>query len=137
MNLPPVEPLYVVGQRSHLMYLLERQELEDQGLGDPFGVVMILSDALNWRFARPYGKNQDGELFMNAERCVHRLTPSFAVLDRLLALSSRSRQNAQIMCNALGLKGFTTVDVAHRVRCYGVVIRHRDGWGIAYVALPP
>ena len=74
MNPPPVEPLYVVGQRSHLMYLLERQELEDQGLGDPFGVVMILSDALNWRFAPPYGKNQDSELFMNAERCARRLS---------------------------------------------------------------
>lgn len=35
------------------------------------------------------------------------------------------------MCRTLGLKSFTTVDVAHRTRCYGAVIRHRDGWGIA------
>ena len=32
MNPPPTEPLYVVGLRQHLMYLLERQELEDHGL---------------------------------------------------------------------------------------------------------
>ena len=41
------------------------------------------------------------------------------------------------MCNALGLKSFTTVDVAHRVRCYGVVIRHQEGWGIAYATCLP
>ena len=69
MNPPPTEPLYVVGLRQHLMYLLERQELEDQGLADPNGVIMVLSDALNWRFARPYGKNQvEDEPFMNADR---------------------------------------------------------------------
>ena len=69
MNPPPTEPLYVVGLRQHLVYLLERQELEDHGLGDPNGVIMVLSDALNWRFARPYGKNQiEDEPFMNAER---------------------------------------------------------------------
>ncbi|TBU28507.1 hypothetical protein BD311DRAFT_722416 [Dichomitus squalens] len=112
MNPPPTEPLYVVGLRHHLMYLLERQELEDQGLADLNGIVMVLSDALNWRFARSYGRNQiEDEPFMNQER---------------------SRENAQAMCHALGLKSFTTVDVAHRTRCYGVVIRHRDGWGIAF-----
>ena len=58
MDPPPSEPLYVVGLRPHLMYLVERQELEDHGLADPNGVVMILSDALNWRFPRPYGRNQ-------------------------------------------------------------------------------
>lgn len=50
------------------MYLIERQEIEDQGLGEPGGIVMVLSDALNWRFVRPYGSNLDDEPFMNAER---------------------------------------------------------------------
>ncbi|KAI0710377.1 hypothetical protein C8T65DRAFT_648151 [Cerioporus squamosus] len=112
MDPPPSEPLYVVGLRSHLMYLLERQELEDYGLADPNGVVMILSDALNWRFARSYGRNQtEDEPFMN---------------------QNRSYEYAKEMCRALGLSSFTTVDVAHRVRCYGVVIRHNDGWGITF-----
>ncbi|KAM5533878.1 hypothetical protein V8D89_012418 [Ganoderma adspersum] len=112
MNPPPTEPLYVVGLRQHLVYLLERQELEDHGLAGPNRIIMVLSDALNWRFARPYGKNQaEDEPFMNAER---------------------SRENAQAMCRTLGLNSFTTVDVAHRTRCYGAVIRHRDGWGIAF-----
>ncbi|RPD65585.1 hypothetical protein L226DRAFT_479775 [Lentinus tigrinus ALCF2SS1-7] len=112
MDPPPSEPLYVVGLRSHLMYLLERQELEDHGLADPNGIIMILSDALNWRFPRPYGKNQtEDEPFMN-----HNL----------------SYEHAEAMCRALGLRSFTTVDVAHRIRCYGVVIRHNDGWGIAF-----
>ncbi len=71
MDPPPPEPLYVVGLRSHLMYILERQELEDHGLSNPNGVVMILSDALNWRFPRPYGRNQvEDEPFMNQDRYV-------------------------------------------------------------------
>lgn len=69
MDPPPPEPLYVVGLRPHLMYMLERQEIEDHGLSDHNGVVMILSDALNWRPARPYGKAQsEDEPFMNVER---------------------------------------------------------------------
>ena len=77
MNPPPTEPLYVVGLRQHLVYLLERQELEDHGLGDPNGVIMVLSDALNWRFARPYGKNQtEDEPFMNAERYADNAAPN-------------------------------------------------------------
>ncbi|KAI0746847.1 beta-lactamase-like protein [Daedaleopsis nitida] len=112
MDPPPSQPLYVVGLRPHLTYMLERHELEDHGLSEPNSVVMILSDALNWRPARPYGKAQsEDEPFMNVER---------------------SRENAREMCRDLGLKTFTTVDVAHRVRCYGVVLRHHDGWGLAF-----
>ena len=80
MNPPPTEPLYVVGLRQHLMYLLERQELEDQGLADLSGIVMVLSDALNWRFARPYGRNQvEDEAFMNSERYADE--PALSALD--------------------------------------------------------
>ena len=76
MDPPPAEPLYVVGLRLHLMYMLERQELENHGLEDPNGVVMVLSDALNWRFSRPYGRNQDAdELFMNADRYTGKPAP--------------------------------------------------------------
>ncbi|KAI8986907.1 beta-lactamase-like protein [Trametes punicea] len=114
MKPPPSEPLYVVGLRQHLMYLVERQELEDIWLERPNGVVLILSDALNWRPPRPYGRNaaQD-EPFM-----------SFEI----------ARQNAQAMCRALGLSSFTAVDVAHRIRCYGCVMRHEDGWSVAFSA---
>ncbi|KAI0777745.1 hypothetical protein BD413DRAFT_640429 [Trametes elegans] len=114
MSPPPSEPLYLIGLRSHLMYLTERQELEDVGLSDPNGVVMILSDALNWRPPRPYGRNQpEDERWMNADT---------------------SRQNAQAMCRTLGLKSFQTVDVAHRTRCYGCVLRHENGWSVAFSA---
>ena len=80
---PPTEPLYVVGLRPHLMYMVERQELEDLGLGDPNGVIMVLSDALNWRFARPYSRNQiEDEPFMNADR--------YADMPALILLSMRT-----------------------------------------------
>ncbi|KAJ2997160.1 hypothetical protein NUW54_g7157 [Trametes sanguinea] len=115
MNPPPSEPLYVVGLRQHLLYLTERQELEDAGLGDPNGIIMILSDALNWRNSpKPYGRAaMTDEPFMDYES---------------------ARQNARAMCRTLGLQSFTAVDVAHRVRCYGCVIRHEDGWSVAFSA---
>ncbi|KAI0360608.1 hypothetical protein OH77DRAFT_1393497 [Trametes cingulata] len=108
MNPPPSEPVYVVGLRHHLMYLVERHELEDLGLADPNGVVMVLSDALNWRPPRLYGRVQPQD--------------------------EPSLENARAMCNTLGLKSFTAVDVMHRIRCYGCVARHEDGWGLAFSA---
>lgn len=48
-------------------------------------------------------------------------------------LSYRSQQAAKNMCRALGLESFTTVDVSHGTRCYGVVVKHSDGWSIVYV----
>ena len=62
------------------MYLVERQELEDLGLADPTGngVVTILSDALNWRPPRPYGRNSmHDEPFMDFETCVYSPSPMF------------------------------------------------------------
>ncbi|KAI0635238.1 beta-lactamase-like protein [Trametes polyzona] len=114
MDPPPSQPLYVVGLRPHLMYLTERNELEDLGLGGPNGVILVLSDALNWRPPQRYARIQpDDEPFMNSET---------------------SLQHARDMCRALGLQRFTTVDVAHRVRCYGCVLRHQSGWSIAFSA---
>ena len=50
--------------------------------------------------------------------------------------SYRSQAEAAQMCHSLGLQSFTTVDMNHGTRCYGAVLRHGDGWSIAYVALP-
>ncbi len=55
------------------------------------------------------------------------------MLIRISDEENRSYEHAKAMCRALGLSSFTTVDVAHRIRCYGVVIRHNDGWGITSV----
>src|ERR1700761_3541216 len=37
------------------------------------------------------------------------------------------------LCVALGLRSFHTIDVFHQVKCYGLAIRHEDGWSIVYV----
>lgn len=34
----------------------------------------------------------------------------------------------------MGLKSIETVNVKHRVRAYGIVMTHRDGWRIVYVS---
>lgn len=34
----------------------------------------------------------------------------------------------------MGLKSVMTVEVRHRVReCYGIVLKHNDGWSVVYV----
>jgi hypothetical protein len=49
------------------------------------------------------------------------------------SLLGRSVDNARLMCRALGLSSFKTVDMNHGCRCYGAVITHEDGWSIAQV----
>jgi ribonuclease Z len=46
----------------------------------------------------------------------------------------RSLSNAANMCRALGLESLRTVDVYHRTRCYGAILKHTDGWSIVYVS---
>ena len=133
MNPPPPGPLYVIGVRNIILYLREYNEIEDLGLDrkDGRGVVMILSDALNWRTAHGYGQlNGNYEPWMNLGSCVA-ITP-FDICAALI-LRSRSREAADDLCAVLGLESFTTVDVYHRTRCYGAVLKHTDGWSLVYV----
>ncbi len=67
---PPKEPVYVIGLRYHILYLLELSELEDLGLGSRTGVVPILSDNLPFDTVRLYGpvSQEDNEHFMKASR---------------------------------------------------------------------
>ncbi|KAI0694223.1 hypothetical protein BC835DRAFT_1415475 [Cytidiella melzeri] len=115
LNPPPTEPLYVVGVYAILLYLRELADVEDLDLDreDGRGIVTILSDALNWRNPRPYGSDKMSEPWM----------------DFKLAQSDATK-----MCQSLNLKNFITVDVRHRTRCYGVVLKHHDGWSIVYSA---
>ncbi|PCH45067.1 hypothetical protein WOLCODRAFT_155082 [Wolfiporia cocos MD-104 SS10] len=115
---PPTMPLFVVATRPALVYLYEQAELEDLGLNsDPAtGVNIILSDALHWK--KPYAfaysmKDRNHESFMNEDEAC---------------------RSAVEMCRSLNLKDFTTIDVAHKTRCYGVKLEHNDGWSIVYSA---
>lgn len=53
--------------------------------------------------------------------------------DKWLKVRHSTHAAAADMRRALGLRTFTTVDVRHRTRCYGVDLRHQDGWGVVYV----
>ncbi|KAK1230906.1 hypothetical protein PQX77_005984 [Marasmius sp. AFHP31] len=114
----PSEPLYLVGIRAAHLYLRELSDLQDLGIfDDPSknGVVTILSPALHWR-NMPYPKS--GMWQIGGEE---------PWLDIEL-----SRKNARAMCESLGLQAFNTVDVYHRTRAYGVIIRHNDGWSTVF-----
>lgn len=37
---------------------------------------------------------------------------------------------------SLGMASINTVQVNHRVQCFGIVLRHTDGWSLAYVPFP-
>jgi ribonuclease Z len=43
---------------------------------------------------------------------------------------ARSCAAGMRLCVALGLQSFHTIDVFHQVKCYGVSIRHQEGWSI-------
>lgn len=37
------------------------------------------------------------------------------------------------MCDSLHLEGFKTAQVEHTCICYGAVVKHKNGWSVAYV----
>lgn len=51
-------------------------------------------------------------------------------LNRCSAFVFSSRLAAESLCDMMGLKSIETVNVKHRVRAYGIVMTHRDGWRI-------
>lgn len=46
----------------------------------------------------------------------------------------RSDKALRDMLAALGVETLRTVMMEHRCRCFGLVMKHRDGWSIVYVA---
>ncbi|KAK7062530.1 hypothetical protein VNI00_000018 [Paramarasmius palmivorus] len=114
----PTEPLYLVAIRTVHLYLRELSDLIDIGVNsDPSnGVVTILSDAIHWKQRDAYPTS--GMWSVGGEE---------PWLDINL-----SKENARQLCHKLGLKSFATVDVRHRTRCYGCVLKHNDGWSISF-----
>ncbi|KAG6839604.1 hypothetical protein C0991_000997 [Blastosporella zonata] len=115
---PASSPLYLVTIRSVHMYIRELSEIQDLGLDDPSGngVIPIMSESLHWKNTgvyQTYGMWQVGgnEPWTDIEK---------------------SKKNTKAMCETLGLESFNTVDVLHKTRCYGSVIRHTDGWSIVF-----
>ncbi|KAK2462756.1 hypothetical protein APHAL10511_005274 [Amanita phalloides] len=125
---PPKNPLYLVTTRAVHLYLRELQELQNLGIATEHdvigneepnlgsGVVPIMSEALHWKQQDAYptsGMWQVGgaEPWLDLQR---------------------SRRLAVGMCQLLGMESFQTVDMFHRTRCYGVVMKHQDDWGIAF-----
>jgi ribonuclease Z len=43
-----------------------------------------------------------------------------------------SRKHLADMCVASGITHFQTVEANHGCRCLGCVLRHKDGWSLAY-----
>ncbi|KAJ8585232.1 hypothetical protein M405DRAFT_773220 [Rhizopogon salebrosus TDB-379] len=43
-----------------------------------------------------------------------------------------SRIAAGELCKSLGLRTINTVDVEHRARCHGLIVKHLDGWSVVF-----
>ncbi|KAF8631971.1 hypothetical protein AX15_002105 [Amanita polypyramis BW_CC] len=125
---PPKDPLYLVSIRAVHLYLRELSDLQNLGIIEDdsrdkqlhagSGVVPVMSEALHYKQYETYqtsGMWQIGgtEPWLDIQR---------------------SRLLASHLCRSLGLVSFQTVDMYHRTRCYGTVIRHQDGWSIAFSA---
>ncbi|KAF8902361.1 hypothetical protein CPB84DRAFT_1775902 [Gymnopilus junonius] len=106
-----VEPLYVVSIRVSI-------SVQDLGLNDPSGngVVSVFSESLHYKAVNQYLRNG-----------LWQIGGDEPWLD-----FQKSVDNAQRMCNSLGLNSIQTVDMYHKCRCYGVSLRHRDGWSVAF-----
>ncbi|KAF9038581.1 hypothetical protein BJ165DRAFT_1352473 [Panaeolus papilionaceus] len=118
LNPPPAHPLYVVSIRGVHLYLKELSDVQDIGLNDPSGngVISIISDALHYQKSGAYMTTGIWQVGGTEEW-----------LDYGLSI-----KNAADMCRSLGLRSFDTVNVYHRCKCYGAVLRHQDGWSISF-----
>jgi ribonuclease Z len=47
-----------------------------------------------------------------------------------VTLESSSLNAIRDLQSNLGLMSIVTVEVRHRGRCYGIVVKHQDGWSI-------
>ncbi|KAJ7813157.1 hypothetical protein B0H14DRAFT_3751159 [Mycena olivaceomarginata] len=115
---PATQPLYLVSIHKLHLYLRELANIEDLGLDDPNGVVTVISDALHIK--------RSGDYLYHG---MWRIEGSEPWTDY-----QRSSAAGMRLCVALGLQSFSTIDVFHQVKCYGVSIRHQDGWSIVFSA---
>ncbi|KAF7370999.1 hypothetical protein MSAN_00734100 [Mycena sanguinolenta] len=115
---PATQPLYLVSIHKLHLYLRELANIEDLGLNDPNGVVTVISDALHIK--------KSGDYLYHGMWRIEGAEP-WTDFQRSSAAGMR-------LCVALGLQSFNTIDVFHQVKCYGVSIRHQDGWSIVFSA---
>ncbi|KAF8506255.1 beta-lactamase-like protein [Gautieria morchelliformis] len=112
---PPCDsPIYLIANHGTLSYIQEYSDLEDLGLNDPTtGVRLIYSESVHrrWRSNPARSKSADD-------------------IDDVRAQSSLNA--IRDLQSNLGLVSIVTVEVRHRGRCYGLVLKHRDGWSIVY-----
>ncbi|KAF8639102.1 hypothetical protein AX17_001745 [Amanita inopinata Kibby_2008] len=130
---PPKEPLYLVSIRAIHLYLRELSDVQNLGIIEDeaivnherketdapvsyTGVITIMSEALHFRQNDAYQTTG-----------MWQIGGTEPWLDM-----HRSRRLVKDMCRSLGLASFQTVDMYHRTRCYGAVMRHQDGWSIAF-----
>ncbi|KAF8166655.1 hypothetical protein K438DRAFT_1857115 [Mycena galopus ATCC 62051] len=120
LNPPATQPLYLVSVHKLHLYLRELANIEDLGLDDPSGsgVVTVMSDALHFK--------KSGDYLYHGMWIIEGAEP-WTDFQRSSAAGMR-------LCVALGLHSFHTIDVFHAVKCYGVSMRHQDGWSIVFSA---
>ncbi|KAJ7065274.1 hypothetical protein C8F01DRAFT_737448 [Mycena amicta] len=118
LNPQPMQPLYLVSVHKLHLYLRELSQIEDLGIGDSSssGVVTVISDALHYK--------KSGQYVTHGMWAIEGAEP-WTDYERSSAAGMR-------LCVALGLHSFTTIDVFHQVKCYGVCIRHEQGWSIVF-----
>ncbi|TDL24665.1 hypothetical protein BD410DRAFT_745395 [Rickenella mellea] len=112
----PAESLYLAAHYPVHLYLKEYSDLEDLGMYNtgPGGVRPILNNAIHWQ--RPVSTDTD--------QFQGRKSDWVSMEQSELAAAELRKQ--------LGLRTFKTVNVAHRVKCFGLVMEHDDGWSVVF-----
>ncbi|KAH7921559.1 hypothetical protein BV22DRAFT_1038537 [Leucogyrophana mollusca] len=107
----PSEPLYLVANQTVFLYLRDYAAVEDLGFGTNNGVLPILNDAIHWRSNGSTSKWRSHDAQVDQQS---------------------SQDAVKNLCRTLGLESLTTVDVEHRAKCHGLIIKHKDGWSIVF-----
>ncbi|KAG1876634.1 hypothetical protein DFJ58DRAFT_865981 [Suillus subalutaceus] len=107
-----VQPLYLISNRMIFLYLRDYNALEELGFSEDARarVIPILSDEIHWRNKGRGGWNYGDQ---DQKGWVSRLA-------------------AGALCKTLGLQKINTVDVEHRARCHGLIVKHLDGWSVVF-----
>lgn len=119
---PATKPIYLVGDPLLHISIRDVHQIENLGLDDPSGngTIPVISNALH--FSDSVGK----------DRLSGRQSPDGK--DHEYARSWAARVP---LCEALGLLSFQTVHLPPQHNCYGVVLRHKDGWSVVYALHTP
>ncbi|PWZ03741.1 hypothetical protein BCV70DRAFT_154570 [Testicularia cyperi] len=123
------QPLYLVATSFVHTYLQEYQTLEKLGLDDG-DVILLNNEELDYRTGVDPLPLPKGAAAAAAAKADGSSSPSSPYVQKIRADHAK---HVEAVKQLMGLEHLHTARVVHRgSHCYGLVVRHRDGWSLTY-----